>query len=130
MKTLLNVIWFVFAGFWLWLCYVIAGIVACLLIVTIPFGIASFRLAKHSLWPFGREMVPSKPQTPLHIVGNIIWLILFGWELALAHIATAALLAVTIVGLPFAWANIKLIPLALFPFGHTVVSSRDLTTQR
>lgn len=123
MKTLLNIIWVVFAGIWLWLGYMLAGILACLLIVTIPFGVASFRLAKYSLWPFGRETVPSRPQGPLHIVGNIIWLLLFGWELAIAHLTTAAFLAITIVGLPFAWANIKLIPLALFPYGFKVVSS-------
>lgn len=123
MNTVLNVIWVVFAGFWLWLAYIIFGIAACLLIVTIPFGIASFRLAKHSLWPFGREAVPSKPQGPLQIIGNVIWLLLFGWQLAVAHLVTAGLLAITIVGLPFAWANLKLIPLALFPFGHKIVAS-------
>lgn len=121
MRVLGNVIWFVFAGFWLWVLYVLAGIVACILIVTIPFGIAAFRIAGYVVWPFGRTTV-AKPTAGLgSFIGNIIWLVLLGWELALAHLVTAFLLALTIIGIPLALANVKLIPLSLWPLGREVV---------
>jgi uncharacterized membrane protein YccF (DUF307 family) len=120
-RVLGNVIWFVLAGFWLWLAYVLAGILACILIVTIPFGIAAFRIAGFVVWPFGRTTVARPTAGVLSFIGNIIWLILLGWELALAHVVTAFLLALTIIGIPLAVANIKLIPISLWPLGREVV---------
>ena len=120
-RTLGNILWFVLAGFWLFLAYVVAGILACILIITIPFGIASFRIAGFVVWPFGRTAVKRPTSGVFSIIGNIIWLILFGWELALAHLLTAALLAITIIGIPLAIANVKLIPISLWPMGREIV---------
>jgi uncharacterized membrane protein YccF (DUF307 family) len=121
-RVLGNVIWFVLAGFWLWLVYVLAGILACILIITIPFGIAAFRIAGFVVWPFGRTTITKPTAGVGSFIGNIVWLILLGWELALAHLATALLLAVTIIGIPLAVANVKLIPVSLWPLGREVVA--------
>lgn len=121
MKTLLNIIWFVFAGFWLWVTYMLAGLVMCVLIVTIPFGVASFRIANFAAWPFGRTYVDKPSAGAGSVLGNIIWFLLAGLWIAIAHIGTAIALAVTIIGLPLAWANLKMIPLALFPLGKEIV---------
>ena len=121
MRTVLNVIWFVFSGFWLWIAYVLAGILCCLLIVTIPWGIASFRMANYAVWPFGREVV-SKPRAGvLSFLGNVIWVIAAGWWLALTHIVTGLLLCITIIGIPMGIANFKLIPISLMPLGKEIV---------
>ena len=88
MKTLLNIIWLVLAGFWLALGYVLAGIICCILIVTIPFGIASFRMASYALWPFGRTVVDKPTAGAWSVIGNVIWVIVAGWWLALMHIIT------------------------------------------
>jgi uncharacterized membrane protein YccF (DUF307 family) len=114
-------LWFVLAGFWLFLLYVLAGVVACVLIITIPFGVASFRIAGFVIWPFGRTAVKRSTAGVFTAIGNVIWLILLGWELALAHLVTAALLAITIVGIPLAIANVKLIPISLWPMGREIV---------
>ena len=119
-RVLGNVIWFVLAGLWLWLVYVLAGILACILIITIPFGIAAFRIAGFVVWPFGRTTITKPTAGVGSFIGNIVWLILFGWELALAHLATALLLAITIIGIPFAIADVKLVHL-LWPLGREVV---------
>lgn len=124
-RLILNIIWLVTAGIWLFLGYVLAGIVACLLIVTIPFGVASFRIAGFVLWPFGREVVDTGNAGGLSLIGNVIWFIVAGLWLAVGHVVTALAQAVTIIGLPLAWANLKLVPVTCFPFGKTVVSSRD-----
>ncbi|KAA8732031.1 YccF domain-containing protein [Corynebacterium tuscaniense] len=124
-RLILNIIWVVTAGLWLFLGYVLAGVVACLLIVTIPFGLASFRIAGYVLWPFGREVVDTGRGGGLGLIGNVIWFIIAGLWLAVGHIVTAAAQAITIIGLPLAWANLKLIPVTCFPFGKTVVDSRD-----
>ena len=121
MRFILNVIWLVLSGFWLALGYALAGIVMCILIITIPFGVQSFKLAGFSLWPFGRAVVKKPSAGAASVVGNVIWLLLAGWWLALAHIVTAVPLAITIIGLPLAWANLKLVPMALWPFGREVV---------
>ena len=121
MRTIGNVLWLVLAGFWLAIGYVAAGVLACILIVTIPFGIASFRLAGFVVWPFGRTAVWRRDAGIWSIIGNILWLVLFGWELAIVHLLTGALLFITIIGIPFAVANWKMIPLALFPLGRSVV---------
>ncbi|WP_030159789.1 YccF domain-containing protein [Glycomyces sp. NRRL B-16210] len=121
MSLILNVIWFVLAGLWLAIGYFVAGLVFCVFIVTIPFGIANMRLAGYVLWPFGRTVVYDRSAGCFSLVGNILWLILFGWELALAHLFTGLLQAITVIGIPLAIANWKMIPLALWPMGARVV---------
>lgn len=122
---ILNIIWFITAGLWLWLGYILAGLVACIFIVTIPFGVASFRIAGFVLWPFGREVVDKGAPTGAGTIGNIIWFVVAGLWLAVGHIITAVAQGVTIIGLPLAWANLKLIPVTCFPFGKEVVASSD-----
>jgi uncharacterized membrane protein YccF (DUF307 family) len=121
MRTLLNLIWVVFGGFWLWLTYLVAGVLACLLIVTIPWGIASFRMASFALWPFGRTIVDRPGAGAASTIGNIVWILVFGWGLALGHVTTALAQALTIVGIPLALANLKLIPVSLLPMGKEIV---------
>lgn len=121
MRTLLNVIWLVLCGIWMALGYVIAGVICCLLIVTIPFGLASFRIANYALWPFGRTMVDRPHAGAFSTIGNVIWFLVAGWWLALGHLITAVGLAVTIIGIPLAWANLKLIPISLVPLGKDIV---------
>ncbi len=123
MRLLLNIIWFVLCGLWMAIGYTIAGIICCLLIVTIPFGIASFRIAVYALWPFGRS-IEHRPSAGLgSLLGNVIWLIFAGWWLALAHIVTGIAQCVTIIGLPLGIANFKLIPISLTPLGTRIVDS-------
>jgi len=121
MKTLLNIIWVIFAGFGLWLGYMLAGIICCLLIVTIPFGIASFRIAGYALWPFGREVVESPRSGAFALIGNVIWVIVAGWWLALTHLVTGVAQCLTIIGIPFGIANFKLVPVAFWPLGREIV---------
>jgi uncharacterized membrane protein YccF (DUF307 family) len=121
MRTLLNLIWLVLAGFWLAIGYAIAGIICCVLIVTIPFGIAAFRIAGFTLWPFGRTMVDKPSAGAGAVLGNIIWVIFAGWWLALGHLATGIALCVTIIGIPLGVANFKLIPISLLPLGKDIV---------
>lgn len=129
MRTIGNVIWLVLAGLWLALGYLVAGVVACALVVTIPFGLASFRLAGYALWPFGRTVIPKADRNAVVSgAANIVWFVVAGWWLALAHLATALLLAITVVGIPFAVANVKMIPLAFAPFGKQVVRANTVTT--
>ncbi|MER7433519.1 YccF domain-containing protein [Pseudonocardia alni] len=123
LRLILNVIWLVLSGFWLFLGYMLAGIVACLLVVTIPFGIASFRIGLYALWPFGRDVVRDPRAGAASTIGNVLWIVLFGWWLVLGHIGTALALAVTIIGLPLAWANLKLIPVSLLPLGSRIVDT-------
>lgn len=121
MSLLGNIIWLVFGGFIAALGYIIGGLGLCLTIIGIPFGVQSVKLGFASLAPFGKELVstPDADDT-LHIIFNIIWLVVFGWEIALVHLTSAAILAITIIGLPFAVQHLKLIPLALFPFGRNL----------
>ena len=121
MRTIGNILWFVLAGWWLALVYVIAGVIACILIITIPFGIASFRLASYVLWPFGRRTVFRQDAGVWSIIGNILWIVLLGWELAIAHLVAGLLLCVTIIGIPFGIACWKMIPLAFLPLGQQIV---------
>jgi len=130
MRFLLNVIWLVFGGFFLALGYAVAGIVCFVLIVTIPFGLASFRMASYCLWPFGRTTVPRPSAGVLSVLGNIIWFIVAGWWLALGHIVSAILQFITIIGIPLALANLKLVPVSLFPLGHQIVDSDDIRVRR
>ncbi len=126
LRGLLNVIWLFFAGFWLAVGYAFAGIIACLLIVTIPFGIASFRMAAYVIWPFGREIVKDPRAGAFSALGNVIWFIFAGLWLAIGHVLTAIPLALTIIGIPMAYANIKMVPIALTPFGRRIVPSSEL----
>ena len=123
MKTIGNILWFVLAGFWLALGWAFAGVVCCITIVGIPFGIQAFKLAGFSLWPFGRTVVATdEGSTVLETVFNVIWLLLFGWGLFLASMTSALLLCITIIGIPFAIQSFKIGVLALWPFGRTVVA--------
>jgi uncharacterized membrane protein YccF (DUF307 family) len=124
MTTLLNVIWLVLAGIWLAIGYCIAGIIACILIVTIPFGIASFRIANYVLWPFGRTIVPKPTAGVMSTIGNIIWFVVAGWWLALEHLITGIALCLTIIGIPLGIACFKLIPVSLVPLGKDIVPTR------
>jgi uncharacterized membrane protein YccF (DUF307 family) len=93
----------------------------CLLIITIPFGLQAFKLAGFMLWPFGRTVVRRRDAGAASVIGNVLWIVLVGWELAIGHIVTAFLLAITIIGIPLAAANLKLVPISLLPFGRVVV---------
>lgn len=122
MRTLLNIIWLLFGGIWLWLGYLLAGIIACVFIVTIPAGLACFRIAQYVLWPFGRSVVPLPNAGAGSALMNVVWFLIAGLWLAMGHVVTAATQAVTIIGIPLALANLKMIPVTCFPFGKTVVS--------
>ncbi|MCA2210011.1 YccF domain-containing protein [Nocardia rosealba] len=124
-QLILNILWVVLCGFWMAVGYLFAALICFVLIVTIPFGIASLRLAGYVLWPFGRTVVDKPSAGAGSLLGNIIWFVFAGWWLALGHVFTSVALAVTIIGLPFAWANLKLVPLSLFPLGHEVVPQQD-----
>ena len=119
MNFLGNVIWLIFGGFLTGLGYIFGGLVTCLTIVGIPFGMQAMKLGVATMAPFGTEIAPTEDANhPLQIIFNMIWLILFGWEIAVAHLVHGIILAITIIGLPFAKQHFKLIPLALFPFGQ------------
>ncbi|MFE6967672.1 MULTISPECIES: YccF domain-containing protein [unclassified Agromyces] len=123
MNTLLNIIWLVLSGIWLFLGYVLAGVVMCILIVTIPWGIASFRIAGYALWPFGRTVVQKPTSGAWSFIGNVIWVILAGWWLALEHLIAGVLLCITIIGIPLGIANFKLVPVSLAPLGKEIVDA-------
>lgn len=119
MSLLGNIIWLIFGGLLTGLGYILGGLVMCLTIIGIPFGMQSIKLGFATFAPFGKDVVEAdNANTILRIIFNILWLILFGWEIAIAHLVHAAILAITIIGLPFAKQHIKLIPVALFPFGR------------
>ncbi|GAA5099124.1 YccF domain-containing protein [Nocardia iowensis] len=122
-QLVLNILWLVFVGFWMALGYILAGIICCILIITIPWGIASFRIAAYALWPFGRTTVEKPGAGTGSLIGNIIWVVVAGWWLALGHLLTSIPLFISIIGIPFGWANLKLIPLSLFPLGRDIVDS-------
>jgi uncharacterized membrane protein YccF (DUF307 family) len=124
MKTILNIIWLVLCGIWMAIAYVLAGIICCILIITIPFGIASFRIANYVLWPFGRTIEPRRSAGLGSLVGNIIWIIFAGWWLALGHLVTGLLLCVTIIGIPLGIANFKIIPISIMPLGVHIVPTQ------
>ena len=122
MRFILNIIWLVLAGFWMFLGYLLASIICFILIITIPFGIASLRIGMYALWPFGRTVIKRHDAGVASGVGNILWLILCGWWLALEHLITGIALCITIIGIPLGLASFKLIPVSLFPFGREIVS--------
>jgi uncharacterized membrane protein YccF (DUF307 family) len=123
MRVILNVIWLVLCGFWMAIAYVLAGLVAFVLIITIPFGIAAFRIANYVLWPFGRTIAPRQGAGVGSLIGNIVWIILFGWWLAVGHLVTGIVLCITIIGIPLGLANFKMIPISLLPLGARIVPS-------
>lgn len=121
MSLLGNVVFFVFGGFVIFLGYVFGGILLCLTIIGIPFGLMCFRLAGSVIAPFGREVRETEPPGgALSLIMNIIWIILPGLELAIMHLVLALLFAVTIIGFPIAVQHMKLVPMALLPFGHVM----------
>jgi uncharacterized membrane protein YccF (DUF307 family) len=127
MKTLANILWLVLAGFWLFLGYVLTGIINCVFIITIPFGIQSFKLAGYALWPFGRVVVYRQNRdVTLGCLGNVLWFVVGGFWLALGHVITGILLCLTIIGIPFGVASFKMAGLALAPFGKEVIRRDQL----
>ena len=122
MRFLLNIIWLVFAGFWLAIGYAVAALVCFILIITIPFGVAALRIGLFALWPFGRTVVRRADAGAGSAIGNVIWFVLCGWWLALAHMITGIALCITLIGIPLGLANLKLIPVSLTPFGRDIVS--------
>mgnify|MGYP003358114396 CR=1 FL=1 len=121
MRTLLNIIWFFFGGLLLFLGYVMAGIISCIFIVTIPAGVACFRIAGYVLWPFGKRVVDKPNAGAGSALMNIVWCLVAGLWLVIGHLTPAAAQAVTIIGIPLAIANLKMIPITCFPFGKAVI---------
>ncbi|AGZ50493.1 YccF domain-containing protein [Mycobacterium kansasii] len=121
MRLILNVIWLVFGGLWLAIGYLVAALVCFLLIVTIPFGFAALRIASYAFWPFGRTIVDKPSAGTGALLGNVIWVLLFGIWLAIGHLVSAVAMAATIIGIPLALANLKLIPVSLVPLGKEIV---------
>ena len=123
MRLILNIIWLIFGGLWLALGYFLAGIICFILIITIPFGFAAFRIGVYALWPFGYKVVDKPGVRPGAAIGNVIWLIVAGIWLAIGHVLSAIAFAVTIIGIPLAIANVKMIPVTCFPFGKDIVDA-------
>ncbi len=121
MKTLLNIIWLVLSGVWLFLGYMFAALIMFVLIVTIPWGIAAARIGVYALWPFGKTVVDTPTAGVGSLLGNVIWVVLAGWWIALEHLLAGIALCITIIGIPFGIANFKLIPVALLPLGKKIV---------
>jgi len=120
-RVLLNLIWLVFGGLVLALGYAVVALVMFILIITIPFGIASARIALFCLWPFGRTLVRRPDAGTGSTIGNVIWFILAGWWLAIGHLVSGVLMCLTIIGIPLGLANFKLIPVSITPFGRDIV---------
>lgn len=125
MRTALNVIWLLFSGIWLALGYALGGLVMILLLVTIPFGIASFRLASYVLWPFGRTVIRRSDAGAASTFGNVLWFLLFGLWMALAHFGLGIVLCLTVIGIPLGLGNFKLAFVALAPLGKEIVATTD-----
>ncbi|PQP25012.1 YccF domain-containing protein [Rhodococcus opacus] len=123
MRILLNIIWLIFGGLWLALGYFVAGILCCILIITIPFGIASFRVGVYALWPFGKTVIDKPTAGVASLIGNVIWFVIAGLWLAIGHVVTAIAMAITIIGIPLAVANLKMIPISLMPLGKDIIDA-------
>jgi uncharacterized membrane protein YccF (DUF307 family) len=128
MRTIGNILWLVLAGWWLALAYALLGLISFVLIVTIPFGIAAFRLAGYVLWPFGRTTRFKQTAGFWSIIGNVVWVVVFGWQLAVGHLVAGVLLCLTIIGIPLGLASFKMVPLALLPLGQQVISRSEAAT--
>jgi uncharacterized membrane protein YccF (DUF307 family) len=124
-RLLLNLLWLVLAGFWLFLVYMVVGVLWCLTIIGIPFGIAAFRIGVFALWPFGRTVVDKPGAGVGSAIGNVLWFIFSGIWLAIGHAVTGVLLCLTVIGIPLGLANFKLIPVSLFPLGKDIVPTSD-----
>jgi uncharacterized membrane protein YccF (DUF307 family) len=121
MSLLGNIIWLIFGGLVAGLGYIVGGLALCLTIIGIPFGLQSIKLGLATFAPFGKEIVTDPDaDTPLRLVFNVLWAVLFGWEIAVAHLTSAVILTLTIIGIPFAKQHLKLLPLSLLPFGRTL----------
>jgi uncharacterized membrane protein YccF (DUF307 family) len=120
-RILLNVVWLIFGGLVLVIGYLVAGLVCCLLIVTIPFGIAAFRIAAFALWPFGRTVVDAPTAGVGSVVGNVIWLVLAGVWITIGHFVAGVLLCASVIGIPLGLAHFKLMPVSLMPLGKQIV---------
>jgi uncharacterized membrane protein YccF (DUF307 family) len=128
-RLVLNIVWFVFAGLWMAIGYAIAALICFVLIITIPFGIASLRIAMFALWPFGKTVVKRSDAGIASGIGNVIWIVLCGWWLAIGHLITGTLLCLTVIGIPLGLANFKLIPVSLLPMGREIVSIEQARAQ-
>ena len=127
MKTLLNIIWLVFAGLWMAVGYLIAAVLLAVTIIGIPFAVQAVKLGIYALWPFGRALIQSPTRHKgLSAVGNVLWFVLAGWWLALGHVLTGIALCLTIIGIPLGIADFKMAGAALVPFGREVVTAREL----
>ena len=124
LRLILNVIWLVLCGWWMAILYFLAGLIAFILIITIPFGIAAWRIGGYVLWPFGRQIEPRHDAGIGSLIGNIIWIVLIGWWLALGHLVSGITLCLTIIGIPLGLANFKIIPISLVPLGVRITSGR------
>lgn len=125
MRVLLNIIWLVFGGLWMAIGYAVAALVMAILIITIPFAVASGRMALYCLWPFGRTLVKKRSAGAGALIGNVIWIVLAGWWLALGHLVSGIAMCLTVIGIPLGLANFKLIPVSLTPFGREIVETDD-----
>ena len=131
LSLLLNLLWIVFGGLWMAVGWIVAAVIMAITIIGLPWARAAFNIASYTLLPFGRKAVSRAEHLGTHdigtgpfgLLGNIVWLVLAGWWLALGHLLTAILWAVTIVGIPFAWAHSKLAGIALWPIGKTIVDA-------
>jgi len=124
LRTIGNLVWLLISGIEMAIAYVLAGVLAVVFVVTIPLAVPVFRLAGYSLWPFGRVVVRREDAGAGSTVANVVWFVVAGWWLALLHLAFGLLLAVTILGIPFAVVHLKLAGLALVPYGKDVVEAR------
>jgi uncharacterized membrane protein YccF (DUF307 family) len=124
-RLILNLIWFFLCGFWMALAYLLAAVICFILIITIPFGIASLRVGRFALWPFGKTVVERPDAGAPSAIANVLWILLCGWWLALGNLVTGVLLCLTIIGIPLGLASFKLIPVSLVPFGREIVSVEE-----
>jgi len=125
LNVLLNIIWLILAGIPMALGYAVAGVICCVLIITIPWGVASFRIANYVLWPFGRTIVRKPTAGVASAIGNVIWIVVAGIWLTIAHVVSAIVLFITIIGIPLAIAELKIIPVTLTPLGRHIVPSDE-----
>ena len=131
MSLLLNLLWIIFGGLWMAVGWIVAAVIMAITIIGLPWARAAFNIASYTLLPFGRKAVSRAEHLgtrdigtgPFGLLGNIVWLVLAGWWLALGHLLTAILLALTIIGIPFAWAHFKLAGIALWPIGKMIVDA-------
>ncbi|MFC1765568.1 YccF domain-containing protein [Planctomycetota bacterium] len=130
MSLIGNILWLVFGGFLTGMMYILGGFLLCLTIIGIPFGMQSIRIGMANFAPFGKEITPAnRTGGTLGLVFDIIWVVLLGWEIAVAHLSSAGILAITIIGIPFAWQHLKLIPVALFPFNYELMSTDSCSVE-